>query len=72
MTDTKGLLQSKTFAGVVIMVISALAPLVNNHFGIMITAEDGANAVDMIAKAGELAGSALALYGRIKATKKIG
>jgi hypothetical protein len=72
MTDTKSLLQSTTIRGLIITIISALAPMGAGALGYTFTAEDGTNLMEMFAKIGELVGSAIAFYGRIKATKQIG
>lgn len=69
---TKPILQSKTVLGLLAVVLGALLPPIAARFGLTFTADDGSNLIDLVSKAVELAGTAFAFYGRIKATKKIG
>lgn len=69
---TKSIFLSKTVIGIVIAGLGMIAPVLQAKFGITVTADDGMsilNSLDSIMQAG---GLLLALYGRVKATKKIG
>ena len=63
MAESKNLLLSKSFWGVLMSVVATVATMLHFNFG---DADGWANAVL------GLIGSALALYGRIVAVKKIG
>jgi len=69
---TKPVLQSKTVMGLIAVVLGALLPPIAARFGLTFTADDGTNLIEIGSKAVELAGTAFAFYGRVKATKKIG
>jgi hypothetical protein len=75
MDDTKSLLASRTVWGALIAIAASLAGAV----GLSISAAEQATALDLIDQAfGEwdriaaLIGGGLALYGRIRATRRIG
>lgn len=72
MDDTKSVFQSKTIIGIMAMVIAALGPVIASKFGITVTTADGQAVLDTLSQLGTAAGGALAIYGRVKATKKIG
>jgi len=61
--DVKGLLQSKTVWGVIVMVLATLTP----RLGLDIGDQTG-----LVADITALIGAILAIYGRIKAVKKVG
>lgn len=65
MDKTKGLFDSKTFWGVVVMLTG---PLFLEWFGIDLSSETG---LEFANKAPELIGAFIALYGRAKASSKI-
>ena len=64
-TDTKGLMGSKTVWGVVIMV---LAPYMQKWFGVDLSSETGIGVANDLPV---LFGAFLAIYGRVKASGKI-
>ena len=68
MTENKTLLASKTVWGAVLM----LAAVVLNYFGITLSPEDQLQIIDVIVTLVGAAGSLLAIFGRIVATRKIG
>ena len=65
---TKTLLTSRTFYGVV---ISALAKLATIYFGYEIDDQMQQDIIQFVTMAVGFGGDGLALYGRVKATKKI-
>lgn len=62
MTDTKSLLESKTIIGIIISVLGIVANMLHIDLG---------NQGDLLNDVMALLGAGLALYGRIKAVKKI-
>lgn len=68
MDGVKSLLTSKTFWGAAIAGLSAIAGL----FGYTVVPEDQTALVDNVAGLGGVFGALLAIYGRVKASKKIG
>lgn len=68
MNDFKNILASKTVWGGLIAVAAGLAGI----FGYTIGAEDQVAIVEAVTAIGSAIGGAIAIYGRIKATKKIG
>ena len=72
MIEVKSIFLSKTVIGVVVAAIGLIAPMVQSKFGILVTGDDGVALLEGAAKAAESLGLVLALYGRVKATKKIG
>ena len=64
-TDTKGLMGSKTVWGVVIML---LAPYLQRWFGLDLSGETGVGVANDLPV---LFGAFLAIYGRVKASGKI-
>ena len=68
MNDVKSLFASKTFWGALVAVAAGVIGL----FGYAVTPEDQAWLVDSIAAAGAIVGGLVAVYGRVKASKRIG
>lgn len=68
MDEVKPLLASKTFWGAIIGVLAAGAGL----FHYTITPADQASIIDLIVGVSGIAGSLIAIYGRIVASKQIG
>lgn len=67
MTDYKSLLASKSVWGGVVVVLATVAQLA----GVEVGADDQAAMTDILFGAAQLVGSAVAVYGRITATKRI-
>lgn len=63
MEDVKGILQSKTVWGVIVMVLATLTP----RLGLDIGDQTG-----LVTDITALIGAILAIYGRVKAVKKVG
>ncbi len=68
MQDTKNIFTSKTFYGVL---ISVIGKLVSTYTGYNIDEETEAQITSLVALGISFAGDAMAIYGRIKATKRI-
>ncbi len=68
MYEVKSLIASKTFWGAFVAVAAGVFGL----FGYAVTPEDQVWLVDSIAAVGAIAGGVVAVYGRIKASKRIG
>jgi len=70
--ETKPLFKSATFIGVIIMVLAQVAALFGYHY----TPDDISVVTDqtavIVSAGGTLVGSVLAIWGRIRATKRIG
>ena len=69
MEGTKTLLTSKTFWGTL---IAFLASIANATGKVSIDAAMQGELLSLITEAGALAGAAVAIYGRVAASKKIG
>lgn len=68
-TDTKSLFQSKTIIGVVIAALPAVAGLLGYKVSDVAAFTSGAE--EAVAAIITLVGSAVAIYGRLKATSKL-
>jgi len=68
MTDMKSILASKTVWGGLIAIAAALLGM----FGYTVTPSDQVAVVDAIAAVAAAVGGAIAIFGRIVATKRIG
>lgn len=68
MEDYKGLLASRTFWGAALSVVSAVLGLFGYTFG----SEDQESLILLGTTLGTAVGSVYAMYGRVKATKRIG
>ena len=68
LVETKPIWQSTTVIGAAIAVVSAIV----GFFGYSVGAEDQAGLVSLISQITGAVGGLIALYGRVKATKKIG
>jgi hypothetical protein len=72
MADSKPLWKSTTFIGVIIMVLAQVAAL----FGYQFSADDISalteNTDVLVSAGGTAIGAALAIWGRVRATKRIG
>jgi hypothetical protein len=68
MTDMKSILASKTVWGGLIAIAAALLGM----FGYTVTPADQVAVVDAIAAVAAAVGGAIAIFGRIVATKRIG
>lgn len=68
MDEVKGLLQSRTFWGVVVSTLGKIGA----GFGYVVTEGDQQLLVTGILGLASFAGDIMAIYGRAKATKKIG
>ena len=68
MDDFKSLLTSKTFWGGVIALLAGVLGI----FGYTLLPEDQAALVDGVAAAAAAVGGVIAIWGRVKASKKIG
>lgn len=68
MEDVKSILTSKTIGG---LALSAIG-LLGNKYGYTVTPDNLTDFVNILSNAAQSAGLLVALYGRIKATKKIG
>lgn len=67
MTDYKSIFASKTVWAGIVVVLATLA----QFFGYEINAADQASIVVILTQAATLIGGAVAIYGRVTATKKI-
>lgn len=68
MNNFKGVLSSKGVWGGLVVVLSVLLGM----FGYTIGLEDQQALTDAVSQIGAMVGGLLAIYGRIKATKRIG
>ena len=67
MDEAKKWYQSKTIAGIVVILLVAIA----NLAGIVIDPDTQTQLVDLLVAGGTVVGGFFAIYGRIKATKQI-
>lgn len=67
MTDTKPVFASKTVWGALVAIAASLAGLA----GFTLAEGDQAELIDLLAQGATLIGAAIALYGRISATKQL-
>lgn len=70
--QTKSVFTSKTVIGLVVAAVGMVAPLLQQKFGIIVTGADASALLDQAGHIAESVGMLFALYGRVKATKKIG
>ncbi len=68
MNEVKALVESKTFWGAFVALAGSALHL--GHY--TLTPADAASAVDLLTSLAGIVGSAVAIYGRVKASKKIG
>ena len=68
MEDFKNIFASRTVWGAIIAVIAGIAGI----FGYAISPEDQANLVEIGLAAASTVGGVIAIFGRVKASKKIG
>lgn len=72
MQDVKSIFASKTVIGIAVAAVGLIAPLLQQKFGIIVTGDDATQMLEGAGKVAESIGLLFALYGRVKATKKIG
>jgi hypothetical protein len=68
MNEVKTLTESKTFWGAIVALTGSALSL--SHYSL--SPADAASAVDLLASIASGIGGLIAIYGRVKATKKIG
>lgn len=69
MDDVKSLFQSKTLLGIA---VSALGKILSAFFGVTIDDQTEAQLLSLVSLAISFGGDAIAVFGRIKATKRLG